>query len=54
MDTYLATGPLLHPLRDGLIFEVIVSNNVGRSQALQVLLNVGEVIPTKSRVRNGP
>jgi len=53
IDAYLATSPLLHSFWERLVFEVIVSNNVGCSEALEILLDIGEANPTKGWVGKG-
>ena len=48
VNAYLATGPLLHPCRGGSIFEIIVGDDVGRSQALEVSFNIEKVLPKEA------
>lgn len=52
-NAYPATGPFLYSLGDGLVFELIVSHNVGSSQTLEELFNIGEVVPTEAWVADG-
>ena len=53
VNAYLATSPTLHSFGDRLIFEIIICDNVGCSQALEVLFDIGKVFPTEVWIGRG-
>ena len=52
-DVYLAASPFLHSSGKSLVFEVVVSDDVGCSEILEILFNIGEVFPTEAWLRKG-